>query len=204
MSNLIKKLLLFFISKWVWKKGPKGAVYLTFDDGPHPERTKLILNILKQKGVVATFFMTGEEMDRRPDIVQDVISNGHNIGYHSYEHKNLNEMDKGEIINDLRIIKELASKFGTDIHLYRPPYGELSVGRILWCMLNGIKIVLWSIDSNDSFVDTPEEIMNTINEAIVAEGDILLLHDDTGVTVEVLPALINLLETRGHRFGALI
>lgn len=202
MYKLTKRMLFLVAAKWIYKKGPVGAIYLTFDDGPYPERTDKILKILENKGVSATFFMIGEEMDRRRDIVTRVIQLGHSIGYHSYEHKMLNEMSRDQVVKDLECLHEIQSRFDNNIKLYRPPYGELSAKRIIWCILNNVKIVLWTVDSMDSFAERPEDIINNLNKNKVRDGDIILMHDDTEITVEALPGVIDQLQGE-YKFGVL-
>ena len=83
--------------KWVypnqiWSFDEKGCVYLTFDDGPHPEITPWLLDYLKAENIIATFFLLGEQVDKYPELVQSIRENGHDIGNHGHKHLGLGEV----------------------------------------------------------------------------------------------------------------
>lgn len=189
MKKLIKSIIYFFLSGFIINRGKQGAVYITFDDGPHPENTQKLLAILKKTDAKATFFMTGSEMEKYPEIVEDVAFQGHSIGYHSYSHKSFKKNSIKAIINELSIARALSKKAGTNINLFRPPYGDLTALSFLYLMLTGWKTIMWSLDSRDSF-DTKDEVIKTVDVDMLTDGDILLFHDDYGMTVELLPEVL--------------
>lgn len=201
--SLPKRVAKYLLSPWIRSRGPRACIYLTFDDGPDAMHTRAILDVLRRYGVKATFFMIGEEMERHPDIVAEVRAQGHVIGFHSYRHRHLSEHAGTELLDDLRQTAAVAQRFGLGFKLYRPPYGELSLRRLLWCALRGVRIVMWSLESRDSFVATAGELTQQLAPGRVRGGDIILLHDDTAVTVTALPAVIEGLQREGFRFGAL-
>lgn len=201
--SLPKRLAKFLLSPWIRSRGPRGCVYLTFDDGPDATHTRAVLDALRRYHVKATFFMVGEEMERRPDIVAEVRAQGHVIGFHSYSHRHLSDHSGTEALDDLRQTAAVAQRFGLEFKLYRPPYGELSWRRVLWCAWHGVRIVMWSLDSRDSFVATAGELTQQLAPGRVRDGDIVLLHDDTAVTVTALPGVIEGLQHEGLRFGVL-
>lgn len=179
------------------------CVALTFDDGPHPEYTPQILDILDEYGVKATFFVVGENAARYPEIVKRIIDSGHEIGNHTWSHKGM----KG-------ITREQAEKEITDTHvflketfnycpvLFRPPGGgEYSLAREI-AAENGYKYVLWAwrTDSKDWACPDAESISQTVLST-VSEGDIVLLHDYVGgksSTPQALRQIIPQLLAQGY------
>lgn len=195
MKNIVKKIIYFIFSGLIIRKGKGGAVYITFDDGPHSDNTLKITEILRQSGMKATFFMVGSEMDKYPDRVNAVASDGHAIGYHSYSHTSLKKMTFMECRQDFNRAKNLEQKFGIKFRYYRPPYGDLTVPGAILAMLRGWKIVMWSMDSEDSFLGR-DDVMNIVHPDKITDGEILLFHDDYALTVDVLPAILGQMSSR--------
>ena len=177
MKALIKNLIYFLFSRFLIRKGDPGSIYLTYDDGPHPENTVEILEVLARYNVKATFFMIGAFMDEFPEIVKLVTDSGHTIGFHSYRHTSLKRITLRGIRKDLAYVKGLSRKFNYKIQLYRPPFGDLSILPFLWLILNGWKIVMWSLDCRDSF-DSLDQVKINIAPNKVSDGEIILFHDD--------------------------
>lgn len=172
-------------------------IAITFDDGPHPVYTEQLLDGLKERGVVATFFVTGEHAKLHPDIIARMISEGHLVGNHTYSHiqltKSNREIFKEELIKTNEILKEIT---GEEIQYVRPPYG--SWDKSFEKELNMFP-VLWTVDP----LDWCSKNVNCIIEKIVnktGENDIILMHDyyDTSVTA-ALEAIDELLE-EGYTF----
>lgn len=189
MKKIIKKIIYSILSKYITNKGKKGAIYLTFDDGPHPENTLKILETLEKFDVKATFFMTGSEMEKYPEVVKSVVKKGHSIGYHSYSHISYKKLPLAEIRKELSIAQSLAKKANIKINLFRPPYGDLTPVSFFYLMLTGWKTIMWSLDSRDSF-DSRDRVLETVDVNKVSEGDILLFHDDYQMTLEILPEVL--------------
>ena len=167
-------------------------VALTFDDGPHPSYTEQLLDGLKERGVHATFFVTGEHAELHPDIIERMADEGHLIGNHTYSHiqltKNNREKFRDELIKTNEILKEI---IGEEVQYVRPPYG--SWDKSFEKELNMFP-VLWTVDP----LDWCSKNVNCITEKIVSktgENDIILMHDyyDTSVTA-ALKAIDELLE----------
>ncbi len=172
-------------------------IAITFDDGPHPYYTEQLLDGLKERGVVASFFVTGEHAELHPDIIERMINEGHLIGNHTYSHIQLtrNNRDKfrDELIKTNEILKEIT---GEEIQYVRPPYG--SWDKSFEKELNMFP-VLWTVDP----LDWSSRNVGRITEKIVSrtgENDIILMHDyyDTSVTA-ALQAIDELLE-EGYTF----
>lgn len=190
MKHYIKDLIYKIFSSNLIRVGDINKVYITFDDGPHPENTPKILDILDKNNAKATFFMLGSEMEKFPKIVEETISRGHSIGYHSYNHVSMKKSSIKEIIRDLNYAKKISESFKYNIRTYRPPYGDLSLTGLIWVIFNKWKIVMWSKDSRDSF-DSSQQIIKNVSAENLSDGEILLFHDDYTTTVEVLDKILN-------------
>ena len=167
------------------------------DDGPHPSYTEQLLDGLKERGVHATFFVTGEHAELHPDIIKRMQEEGHLIGNHTYSHiqlrKGNREAFKEELIKTNEIIKEIT---GEEVEFVRPPYG--SWDKSFEKELNMFP-VLWNVDP----LDWSSSNVSRIVEKIVSktgENDIILMHDyyDTSVTA-ALQAIDELME-KGYTF----
>lgn len=177
-------------------KEPK-KVALTFDDGPHPYYTEQLLDGLKERGVYATFFVTGEHAKLHPDIIKRMQEEGHLIGNHTYSHiqltKSNREKFKEELVQTSEVIQEIT---GEDVIYVRPPYGAWD--KKFEEELNMIP-VLWTVDPLDWCSHNASGIANKIVSK-VHENDIILMHDyyDTSVTA-ALQAVDRLLK-EGYEF----
>lgn len=172
-------------------------IAITFDDGPHPHYTEQLLDGLKERGVVATFFVTGEHAELHPDIIRRMQEDGHLIGNHTYSHIQLTRSNrdtfKEELIKTNEILEEIT---GEEVQYVRPPYG--SWDKSFEKELNMFP-VLWNVDPLDWCSGNVSCIVEKIvNKA--GENDIILMHDyyDTSVTA-ALEAIDELLE-KGYTF----
>lgn len=191
MKKIIKKMVYGLLGSRLIRKGGPGGIYLTFDDGPHPENTEKILRALASYEAKATFFMVGHLMEEFPELVNAVIEEGHSIGYHSYRHKSLKKNSFKEVREDLAYARRLTEKFKYPIKLYRPPFGDLSIVSFLWLLLKGWKIVMWSVDCKDSF-ETKEQVKANITPDQIADGEIILFHEDYKDAGDVIEATLRL------------
>lgn len=172
-------------------------IAITFDDGPHPSYTEQLLDGLKERGVHATFFVTGEHAELHPDIIKRMQEEGHLIGNHTYSHiqltKNNRETFKQELIHTNEIIKEIT---GEEVQYVRPPYG--SWDKSFEKELNMFP-VLWTVDPLDWCSSNVACITAKIVDK-AEENDIILMHDyyDTSVTA-ALKAIDELME-EGYTF----
>lgn len=149
-------------------------IALTFDDGPHPYYTEQLLDGLKERGVVVTFFVTGEHAALHPDVILRMQNEGHLIGNHTYSHMQLTtgnkEAFKEELIKTNETIKEITGK---DVEYVRPPYGTWD--KSFEGELNMFP-VLWSVDPMDWCLDNVACITSRVVSK-AEEGDIILMHD---------------------------
>jgi peptidoglycan/xylan/chitin deacetylase (PgdA/CDA1 family) len=186
------------------------VVALTFDDGPSLKWTPLILDELKSKDVRATFFLIGEHVQQYPEITRQILSQGHDIGIHTFHHPNLlfapASVLKKEITDTADLIKTVT---GRTTHLFRPPKAWLTDTEKSLVKGLGYKIVLWSLNSKDWVSFDDKYIVNYIVKNI-RPGDIILFHDSGGVfgieggdrteTIKSIARIIDKLKLRGYRF----
>ncbi|MFZ4115186.1 MAG: polysaccharide deacetylase family protein [Chthoniobacterales bacterium] len=193
---------------------PPHQVVLTFDDGPDPAWTPRILRILKEKKVPASFFVVGSQAQQFPDLVQQIVAQGHELGNHTYTHPNLAEASEEQIELELNATTRLIESItGHSTSLFRPPYNsdanpstpkELRALGIASDL--GYLTVGESIDTSDWECPGVEAILNRVKEERAEGGSIILLHDAGGnraQTVAALPLIIDYLHARGDEFVSL-
>lgn len=178
------------------KEGEK-KIALTFDDGPHPHYTSQLLDGLKERGVQATFFVTGEHAQMHPEIIERMHKEGHLIGNHTYSHIQLREDNRDEFKNQLvktnEIIREIT---GEEVQYVRPPYGTWDKG--MEKELNMFP-VLWTIDPLDWCSTNVEHIRkNVVSKA--RENGIILMHDYYPSTVTAALEVVDELQKQGYEF----
>jgi peptidoglycan/xylan/chitin deacetylase (PgdA/CDA1 family) len=155
-----------------------GAVVLTFDDGPHPQGTPAMLEVLAAAGATATFFMVGEQVNRSRGLAAEVAAAGHAVGVHGHRHRNLLRLTPRQLAEDLdraRTAIEDATAAPTALH--RPPYGIYSWPALHAVRARGWTPLLWSRWGRDwTRRATPDHIAAKVTHRLRA-GDVLLLHD---------------------------
>jgi len=158
---------------------PGAPISWTFDDGPHPEWTPELLDVLDLAGIRATFFLVGDAASRHPDLVRRIAAAGHLIGNHTYSHRTPREMTSAEFVDEFdRTQSLLADLTGEVPRFFRPPEGEmtLSMMRAVWD--RGATIALWSIDPKDYRISTSDEADRWVDRYRRKSGDIVLFHDN--------------------------
>ena len=153
-------------------------VALTFDDGPHAEGTVLVLEALARAGVVATFFLVGEQVRKNPGLARELVAQGHGVAVHGDRHRNLLRLTPRQIAEDLsRAHETIGEHTGVDARLHRAPFGIYSWPALREVSRRGWEPVLWSRWGRDwTRRATPEGIAATVSDG-VRPRDILLLHD---------------------------
>ena len=179
------------------KLGDAKKIALTFDDGPHPRYTQQLLDGLKERGVQATFFVTGEHAELHPDIIRRMQEEGHLIGNHTYSHMQLRksnrEVFKEELIRTNEILEEIT---GQEVVYVRPPYG--SWDKSFEKELNMFP-VLWTVDTLDWCSSNADRITQKI-VGKVEENDIILMHDYYDTSVEAALKAVDALLEQGYTF----
>lgn len=176
------------------------AVALTFDDGPDPNFTQPVLDLLKRFDARATFFLVGERVQEHPDLVRQIIAAGHEVGSHSYRHESYKGKSLRWIADEMKrnwnCLKPLVGE-RSRCEIFRPPYGTLSFRLLLWVSFHRVRIVLWSKDPEDFSHHTGAEILRYFDERPARAGDILLLHDKSQATLDALGPLMGLVKGQG-------
>jgi teichuronic acid biosynthesis glycosyltransferase TuaC len=177
------------------------SVSLTFDDGPHPEHTPRLLDLLKRHGIKATFFVVGRQAERYPDLVRRMADEGHDVANHSFFHADLALMSGGEAFRGILRTQHLLGRLvGKAPPLYRPPRGKLSLGKLLLLWWTGMKVVLWNVDPRDYACETAAEMAGWFRRNPLRSGDVVLFHDRLPHANEVLPDVIEATRRRGLAF----
>ena len=189
------------------EEGEEG-VAITFDDGPHPQGTPAVLEILREAGASATFFLAGEQVLRRPALVAEIVAAGHRVELHCHRHRNQLRLSPRSLLEDTERAKAAIEEAGgQEVRDYRPPYGIFSAVGLRTIRARGWRPVLWSLWGRDwARRATPDSIARRASAGARA-GDVLLLHDadyysarDSWVrTVAALPMILEELEELGLR-----
>jgi peptidoglycan-N-acetylglucosamine deacetylase len=155
-----------------------GGVALTFDDGPHPEGTPAVLEVLAEAGISATFFVVGEQVERRPALAAEIAQRGHVVALHGYRHRPQPVMSARSVRDDLaRGAEAIESAIGTRPVWHRPPYGLYSAAGLAAVRRHGLKPLLWSKWGKDwRRLTTPGRIAARATREL-RPGDVILLHD---------------------------
>lgn len=172
-------------------------IALTFDDGPHPYYTEQLLDGLKERGVVATFFVTGEHAVLHPEVIKRIHEEGHLIGNHTYSHMQLTRESREEFKEELVATGEVIEEIIEEEIIYvRPPYGTWD--KTLEAELNMIP-VLWTIDTLDWCTSDVSRITQSVLKE-AEENDIILMHDYYDTTVTAALQIVDELTERGYIF----
>jgi peptidoglycan/xylan/chitin deacetylase (PgdA/CDA1 family) len=188
----------------IWNKS-RGSkiIYLTFDDGPIPIVTPYVLNILKQYKAKATFFCIGDNVNKHPEVYQQLLADGHRVGNHTYNHlKGWKTADKAYAENFLKCDELLQS------NLFRPPYGRIKRAQVkkLQSIKPGLQIVMWDVLSGDfdTALSPPGCLKNVLEHTV--GGSVVVFHDSLKAFERleyVLPLVLKHWTEQGYEFGVL-
>jgi peptidoglycan-N-acetylglucosamine deacetylase len=187
---------------------PNKTIALTFDDGPDPTYTDMILDVLKEKDVKATFFLVGSKMKQYPAVTERIYSEGHCLANHTYTHINMEKTSYNEVYSSvLKTETVLQSICGESSKILRPPWGKITPDEKDKLKKSGFKVVLWDVSSKDFM---PKITVNGIVVNVMAgvgNNKIVLFHDSDYLgkasrknTVIALPQIIDFLKEMGYRF----
>jgi len=175
----------------------RKKIALTFDDGPHPYYTEQLLDGLKERGVVVTFFVTGEHAALHPEVIKRMDEDGHLIGNHTYSHMQLTSGNKEEFKEELiatsEVIEEIINK---EVIYVRPPYGCWD--KELESELDMIP-VLWTIDPLDWCSGDTKCIVDRVTDK-AEEDEIILMHDYYASSVTAALTVVDELQAQGYTF----
>jgi len=179
------------------KNTKQNQVALTFDDGPHPEFTPKALELLKKYNAKATFFCIGKQVEKHPEILMKILAEGHLIGNHTYSHsKSFGFFNTDKVISELKkanqIVKELSGK---EMLLYRPAFAVTNP--MIERAVKQLKVtsIGWKVRSLDTTARSEKMILNRILRKL-SKGDIILLHDTSQKTINVLEQLLLFLQEK--------
>jgi peptidoglycan-N-acetylglucosamine deacetylase len=176
-------------------------IAMTFDDGPSPETTPRLLDILKQRNIKATFFMIGQNAQANPTIVQRILAEGHEIGNHSWTHPQLSKLSDDRVTEEItKTQNAIKNACGYTPVLLRPPYGAITARQKDWIEKQfGLSVIIWSVDP----FDWKRPGASVIEQRILAgarPGAIVLSHDIHKQTVDAMPATLDALAAKGFKF----
>lgn len=182
----------------LWDIPKPATVFLTFDDGPVPGVTDAVLDILKEYGVVATFFCIGDNVVKHPALFQRILNEGHTVGNHTFHHLNGWKTDNDTYLEDVSACGEVVNSV-----LFRPPYGRIGFNQIQ-TLKHKFTIVMWDVLSGDFDVeiDSAKCVENVVSN--VTPGSIIVFHDSEKAGPRVLPSLpivIEQLLASGYQFA---
>jgi peptidoglycan/xylan/chitin deacetylase (PgdA/CDA1 family) len=186
-------------------------VYLTFDDGPIPEVTPKVLEILERYHVKATFFMVGENIDKHPEVYEQVIKAGHAVGNHTYNHLKGWRTPFHAYMENTEKWEEAFRRQNTEYRvqstdLFRPPYGKATLRQRMALHRKGYKLIYWDILTRDYDASvTPEQMLRLIQRD-TRPGSIINFHDSVKSNermLQVLPLAIEWILSQGYELGKL-
>lgn len=178
-----------------------SEIAITFDDGPHPKLTPMLLDMLKERGIKATFFLVGKNAADYPEIVQRIVAEGHEVANHSWSHPQLTKLGADALNAEItQTNNAIHQATGIKTTIMRPPYGATNAS--ITKRLNeefGLTVIMWSVDPLDWKIRNSSHVTKYITEN-TTPGAIILAHDIHPTTVEAMPAVLDTLTAKGYKF----
>lgn len=192
VSSLIKTI--FYNQIWNIPNDEK-KIFLTFDDGPIPEVTPWVLDVLKLHNIKATFFCIGDNVRKHPEVFKQIVSEGHQIANHSFNHLNGWKTDSKKYIeNVLEAENEISKHTTSSLKLFRPPYGKIKPKQSYKLRKLGFKIVMWDVLSVDYDMNlSPENCEQNVIQN-VKSGSIIIFHDSIKASKNLSGSLSSVIE----------
>ncbi|MEA4935996.1 Peptidoglycan-N-acetylglucosamine deacetylase [bioreactor metagenome] len=184
-----------------WRiKTKSRLIYLTFDDGPVPEVTPQVLDILDQYGWKATFFCVGENVKRHPELYEEIIHRGHRVGNHSYNHIRGFRFSVEDYVANVNKASEVI-----DSKLFRPPHGRIKFSQIK-ALRENYQIVMWDVITYDyDSRKSPDTIFGIVRRYL-RKGSIVVFHDSIKAkknVLTVLPKALGYWKEQNYEYGLL-
>lgn len=183
---------------------PVNKVALTFDDGPDQIYTPKILDVLKREHAKATFFLLGSQVERHPGMVRRILQEGHAIGNHSFDHRDLARLSASDLTREVNQTDwQIYRSSGLHTHWFRAPYGSVNQDVLNQLGRMGYHVINWTVDSNDWRSLSALQVKKNVLQHIVP-GAIILQHCAGGDkeiltgTVQALPIIIRTLRRQGY------
>jgi peptidoglycan/xylan/chitin deacetylase (PgdA/CDA1 family) len=189
---------------WTGDYGPESTrrplIALTFDDGPYPLHTSVLLATLKEQQVKATFFLVGRRVQEFPELAKRIAEDGHELANHTYSHRREGELAPGELEDELLKTEDaMADVCGVRTHLFRPAGGSLSPEGIAKVKGLGYTLVDYTVNPGDWWVRSSEDLLKGTFRGRSREG-VVLLHTGNLPLVRALPVYIETMRAKGFRF----
>ena len=204
----------WLIPSCTWRKvGQEKVIYLTFDDGPHPEITAWVINELKKHQIKATFFCVGDNLKKHPETAKQLLTEGHQIGNHTmhhikgWKHKNVDYLkDIEDCDTEIRKIHEQMNDEKAQPRLFRPPYGQIKPSQIGLLREKGYEIIQWSDLScdYDKHLNCEKSLSALVKNA--KPGSIVVFHDSEKAEnqlKQILPSYLEAMLAEGFTFETL-
>ncbi|MDP3838487.1 MAG: polysaccharide deacetylase family protein [Methylococcales bacterium] len=190
----------FFAPAYCSADTTEKIIALSFDDGPHPEYTPQVLALLAQYNATATFFVIGKDIHGNETLLKQMLAEGHSIGNHSYSHSFFIDFKNVQGFKDeLNQTSDLVFNIiGKRMTLFRPPYGVTTPNLAKAAKLLDYRIIGWNIRSLDTTKDSVEVITQRVQSQIKS-GAIILLHDTSHKTIQVLERTLNFAQQQGYK-----
>ena len=182
-------------------------IYLTFDDGPIPEVTEWVLDILKPEEIKATFFCIGDNIRKHPEVYKRILSEGHQTGNHTFNHLNGWKTETNHYIDNFKLCETEILKLNAEhSFLFRPPYGKIKPSQSKAIRQLGYKIIMWDVLSYDfdSNISAEKCLENVISNT--EQGSIIVFHDSLKAEKNLkyaLPKAIQILKDKGFVFDVI-
>ena len=201
MNAQFPRIFRYLFRHTVWqKKTSSKVIYLTFDDGPTPEITNQVLDVLDNYGWKATFFCVGENVQKYPEIYKEVLRRGHRTGNHSYNHLKGYNNSCADYVENVKKASTLI-----DSKLFRPPHGRITFKQIK-ALRKDYQIIMWDVITHDYNKKlSPHQVLNNVKNNL-RKGSIVVFHDSVKAksnVLTVLPQAIEFWKENGYEWGVL-
>jgi peptidoglycan/xylan/chitin deacetylase (PgdA/CDA1 family) len=183
------------------RAGPQ-LIALTFDDGPYPVETGVLLAVLRDLGVRATFFLIGRDAEQYPGLVRAIAAGGHEIADHTETHPNLDTLDDAAVTAELQAGAASLARLVSDpaVHrLFRPPHGRYRPATLRAAQRAGFDTILWTDDPGD-WRNVPGPVLSAHIARFATSPEILLLHNGRRTTTDLVPEIVERFRTAGYTF----
>lgn len=195
---IVKKVFRYF--QW---NSVNNKILITFDDGPNPNTTKLILNELEKHSIKAIFFCVGENLEYYPEIAEDILLSGHEIGNHTYSHQLITKIDKKLLYQSIANVQNIMlKKFEYEINYFRPPHGRFNLSSNKTIAEFDLINVMWSLLTYDY-----KNNLNIVKFAVnnyLKKNSIVVLHDSNkskDIIVNSIKLIVEEVEKKKYQIG---
>lgn len=180
------------------RRGPLASkrVALTFDDGPDALTPKY-LEMLDDLGVAATFFVSGENAEKYPELIREYVRRGHQVANHGFDHESFPRLSRKQLLDQVDRTERLIGGQVTGRPWVRPPHGAVDPASLFTLRSRGCVVALWSLDSCDYTEQDPDKLAERCSPAIVTGGDVLLFHEGQQWTLDAMPRIVSALLASG-------